>query len=50
VGRISTNLAKTTVELKAKKVALIEQALDKIAKDIASKESEKTEKKSKKKS
>ncbi|MCG2826297.1 MAG: hypothetical protein L6265_06880 [Thermoplasmatales archaeon] len=49
VGRISTNLAKTTVELKAKKVALIEQALDKIAKDITSKESGETEKRSKKK-
>jgi len=49
VGRISTNLAKTTVELKAKKVALIEQALDKIAKDIASKESGEVEKRAKKK-
>ncbi len=45
VGRISTNLAKTTVELKAKKVALIEQALDKVLKDVISKEEKKKSKK-----
>lgn len=34
IGKISTELAKTAVDYKAKKVALIEQMLDKIAKDI----------------
>lgn len=48
VGKISTRLAKTTVEVKAKKIALIEQTLDKILKDILAKE-EAEEKKSKKK-
>lgn len=50
LGRISTNLVKTAVDVKAKKVALVEQTLDKVLKDILDKEVEGEAKKSKKKS
>lgn len=41
MGKISVNLAKTAVDVKAKKITLIEQMLDKVTKDILSEQPEK---------